>query len=559
MESLIKVLIVLFCGLGYISGQMGPLVETNLGKIRGSIMRSEKGIGFYAFRGIRYAEPPVGENRFKAPVPVKKWFGELDATRDGFMCPQKAVQLDFLSEDCLILNVYSKNLSGNKSVLFYIHGGANAFGSSHSIEAAGPEYLMDSDIVLVTMNFRLGALGYLTTQTKDAPGNYGYLDQLMALQWVHDHISKFGGNPGSVTIMGISAGAFAVTLHMASPLSQGLFHRAIAMSGSATNEYAIDNLKWTQKLAHETSCPRFNAADVLDCLRKVPWQKIVEISESWMAYNLIDIKWNYEIDGHFLTKHPTHSFAEGNFTKIPIMTGITKDEFTYLIFSQENNTALLNDISLNFEKYAPEFFLHNFSEPMAAKKTEKVRTFYLGNKTIAEQNLTNFGAIFADTLINHGVHRLVDLARKYVDVFYYRFDFNGSLGAYVNWEGKSRGVCHGDDLQYILKRHKLQRQLNRYDPEWFMVERMVGIFSSFAQNGSSQTIDGVKWLSSNKTDVNTFYIDRKVKLGNEPYVERFRLWDSLYPLGKVGSSGVKNSASLMVVLVFLFNLFKFVF
>ena len=91
---------------------------------------------------------------------------------------------------------------------------------------------------------------------------------------------------------------------------------------------------------------------------------------------------------------------------------------------------------MNFEKYAAEFFLHNFTDP---KKAEKVKTFYLGNKSIAEQNLTNFGEIFADTLINHGVHRLVDLARKHVDVFYYRFDFNGSLGAYVNWEGKSRG------------------------------------------------------------------------------------------------------------------------
>ncbi|XP_055902947.1 esterase E4-like [Eupeodes corollae] len=564
MESflLVNLLFILSCcGFGLVSGQnrpnWPPIVETNLGTIRGFIMRTDKGSPFIAFRGIRYAEAPIGEKRFKAPIAIKSWAGELDATQDGFMCPQTGKPAHLISEDCLFLNVYSKNTTTtvNRPVIVYLHGGANVYGGSHSLEA-GPEYLMESDIVLVTMNFRLGAFGYLSTRTKEAPGNFGYLDQLMALQWVHDHISRFGGNPHSVTIIGMSAGAMAVTLHMASPLSQGLFHRAVAMSGSATSEHLIDNLYWAQKLAHQTSCPRFNAVDMLECLRKLPWEQIVSVCDSWQFYNLLDMKWNYEVDGYFLKKRPAELFAEGNFSKIPILTGITKDEFTFMISSQENNTGFLNDVSLNFEKYAQEFFMHNFTDNNPkAKKAEKVRNFYLGNKTIAEQNLSNFGEIFSDTLISHGVHRLVELARKWVDVYYYRFDFQGNSGAYTNWQGKPRGVNHGDDLQYFMKRQKLKRHINQNDSEWFMVERMVGLVSSFAEDGSPQNIDGIKWLPSNKFAVNTMYIDEKVTLGSEPYADRFHLWDTLYPLSKSGNSALSSGISLMVALIFLCQFF----
>ncbi|XP_055850671.1 juvenile hormone esterase-like [Episyrphus balteatus] len=468
MINVLKVLIVFF-GFKLICAQISPVVETNVGKIRGSIMKTEKGSEFLGFRGIRYAEAPIGEKRFKAPIAIKKWPGVIDATHDGFMCPQIGKPINMMSEDCLILNVYTKSLTEKKSVIIYIPGGANIYGGSHSIETAGPEYLMESDIVLVTISFRLGALGFLSTRTKEAPGNVGYLDQVMAFEWVHDHITKFGGNPKSVTILGMSSGSFAVTLHLASPLSQGLFHKAIAMSGSAIADLHFDNLQCTQKLARETSCPIYNPKDVVSCLRKLPWQTIVGVVDSWKFYNLTDMKWSYEIDGNFLTKSPTVTFAEGNFSKVPILTGITKDEFTYMIYSQENNSGLLNDINMNFEKYAPEFFTHIFDET----KIKKLRNFYLGNEAIDKENLRKFGEIFSDAIIINAINRLIQLARQYVDVFYYRFDYLGRYGIFENWNRKPLGVNHGDDLQYVIKRKYLRQTIKLYDPEWFMVERMI--------------------------------------------------------------------------------------
>ncbi|XP_055902948.1 esterase FE4-like [Eupeodes corollae] len=527
MTNLLKIFVLLLF-LELLSAQISTLVETHLGKIRGSLMKTEKGSDFIGFRGIKYAEPPIGENRFKPPIAIKPWSGELNATTDGFMCPQVGKPMHLLSEDCLVINVYTKHSNKNQSVVVFIHGGANIYGNSHSEHGAGPEFLMENDIVFVTMNYRLGPFGFLTTRTKEAPGNYGYLDQVMALEWVHDHISKFGGNPRSVTIFGISSGSIYVSLHLVSPRSQGLFHKAIIMSGSATADYEFDNLHWGRKLARELACPIYNPPDVLDCLRKLPWTTIVSVASSWDFFNMTDMKWSYQIDGHFLTKPPTVTFAEGNFSKIPILTGLTKDEYTFMFNIHENNSGLLNDITLNFAKYAPKFFVHNFDDPKI-DKTKIVQSFYLGNQSLAKQKLSNFGKIFSDSMANYSINRLVQLARKFVDVYYYRFDYLGRFGVFENWEGKPLGVNHADDLQYIIKRRMLRKTINPNDPEWFMVTRMVKVITTFAETGSPE-LDGVKWLPSNKTAVNTMYIGRKVKLGFEPLKERLQLWDKLFPV-----------------------------
>ncbi|XP_055850672.1 juvenile hormone esterase-like [Episyrphus balteatus] len=505
----------------------GPIVGTSLGKIHGSIMKTVTNRKIKAFRGIPYAEPPIGKNRFEAPIAKSGWSDSLrDATIDGFICPQLGTPKELLSEDCLVLNVYTKNLKGNKSVIFYIHGGGNEDGTGHSLYT-GPQYLMDHDIVLVTFNYRLGALGFLSTGTNQTSDNNGYLDQVMALQWVHDHISNFGGNPKSVTLLGMSSGAVSTIYHMASPLSKGLFHRVIAMSGSGTHRFPRNNLFWTRKLAKSTSCPMYNSKDLIECLRKVSWERINEVAESWQTYGFIDIKWTYDIDGHFLLDTPVNIFAEGKFNKVPLMTGITKDEFTNTVFHQKNNIELLDDISMNFDKYAPDMFLY---EP-DAEKSRKIQEFYLKNQTISNQSLENFGRIFADCIVGHAVHRLLELTRKHQDVFFYRFDHLGLYSVGVDGDGKPIGlVCHADDLQYIFPGIKLGAQNAPEHTEMWMVERISGLFSSFAKNGAPDDIFRLKWLPSNSTHVHTMYIGRNVTLGPAPYTDRFQLWDTLFPV-----------------------------
>lgn len=155
-------------------------------------------------------------------MPVKPWNGTFDAVSDSPKCPQPVKSAAEISEDCLRLNVYTKNVSiaALKPVIVFIHSGG-FYESSGRSDEFGPQYLIRRDIVLVTINYRLAALGFLSTGTKEAPGNNGLKDQVLALRWVKAHIQLFGGNPNSITLMGYSAGAMSVTLHMVSPMSKG--------------------------------------------------------------------------------------------------------------------------------------------------------------------------------------------------------------------------------------------------------------------------------------------------------------------------------------------------
>lgn len=300
-----------------------PFVSTSLGQIQGTVMHSFLGRPIYAFRGIPYAQPPVGNLRFEQPRAVKPWGNQvLLALEDSLICPQRGLT-QLMSEDCLKLNIFSHNLTAKSPVMVYIHGGANVLGSGHSVYEAGPEYLLDHDVVLVAINYRLGALGFLSG------GNYGYLDQVMALEWVKLHISDFGGDPDVVTLLGMSAGSMAVSLHLASPLSTGLFHRAILMSGSATNHFSIHNMFWTRLLARQVGCPMYDSFDMTQCLRNVSWQRIVEVCADWEQYKFVNMKWNYEIDGNFMPRHPTTLIDKGEFNRVPLLVTFTQNELDY--------------------------------------------------------------------------------------------------------------------------------------------------------------------------------------------------------------------------------------
>lgn len=250
-----------------------PIVVTALGKIQGRVLESRLGTLFHAFRGIRYARPPVENLRFKPPESVNQWSGVFDATEDGPMCPQPSYNLTDISEDCLRINIYTRDLSqiNRRPVIFYIHPGAFAQTSGQSKYFAGPQNFMDRDVVLVTINYRLGALGFLSTGTGDAPGNNGLKDQVMALKWVKLHIGRFGGDPNTVTIMGYSAGAISVTLHMVSPMSRGLFHRAIVMSGASTAQWELpnDQMELAKRQARVLNCSDANVELIMQCLKSV--------------------------------------------------------------------------------------------------------------------------------------------------------------------------------------------------------------------------------------------------------------------------------------------------
>lgn len=245
------------------------IVEIDDGKLDGTMMRSRKGIEFHAFLKIPFAQPPVGNLRFKAPLRNDKWEDVYNAKEYGPMCSQYINFGALMSENCLHLNVYTRSISsGNlKPVIVYIHGGALEVGSG---VVEKPNYLMDRDVVVVTINYRLGPLGFLAIGKSDAMGSMGLKDQTLALQWVQRNIEKFGGDHLSVTLAGLSAGSISATAHMVSEMSKGLFHKVIALSSAITWQKGLEsnNLKNAQRLAANLNCSA-NVDAIVECLQWV--------------------------------------------------------------------------------------------------------------------------------------------------------------------------------------------------------------------------------------------------------------------------------------------------
>lgn len=253
---------------------VGLVVQIDGGLIEGRAWETRTGETFHAFLKIPFAEPPLNQLRFLDPRPALPWEGILNATEYSPMCTQvNLLSNSPVSEDCLYLNVFSRSLSSNDSsrlrpVIVYIHGGAFQLGSASDHE---PHLLMERDVVLVTTNYRLGAFGFLSLGTRNIPGNAGFKDQVLALKWVQKNIRYFGGDPDLVTLMGNSAGAYSVTAHMVSPMSKGLFHRVIALSGSITYQRKLESnyLELAQKLAEKMNCTISDTDDMTECLQAV--------------------------------------------------------------------------------------------------------------------------------------------------------------------------------------------------------------------------------------------------------------------------------------------------
>jgi para-nitrobenzyl esterase len=300
------------------------------------------------WKGIPFAAAPVGERRFAPPRPVAPWRGVVDARDYGPSCPQQDLGPEWLlggfagpqSEDCLSLNVWAFDDARVRPVMVFIYGGGFVAGSS-----AWPLYEADrlaraGDVVVVTFNYRLGALGFLTTDAlaaaspDGAAGNYGLLDQLAALRWVRDHIAKVGGDPGNVTIFGESAGAISVCALLGAPAADGLFHRAIMQSGMCTLPLAREagplglppSRVAGQRLVADVGCA--GARDEVECLRALPADALVRASRLTSIFTgdvAALAATSPHVDGVWLREQPLERLRRGE-ADVPFLAGSNADE-----------------------------------------------------------------------------------------------------------------------------------------------------------------------------------------------------------------------------------------
>ncbi|XP_040183715.1 uncharacterized protein LOC120916837 [Rana temporaria] len=330
-----------------------PLVGTRYGKLLGkTVTVKETDRSVHAFYGIPFAEPPVGPLRFAASGPPKAWNGVREATEQPPMCLQSTdivksmiemfkakLTLPATSEDCLYLNIFTpadRGQDANLPVMVFIHGGALAIGGAFMCE--GFALSAHENVIVVSIQYRLGITGFFSSGDSKAPGNYGFLDQVEALHWVQENIADFGGNPDSVTIFGESAGGMSVSALVLSPLAKGLFHRAIAESGTALvpgmfTKAAEETIFVRNIIANISGC---DLASLADCLKAKSEEEILSIS-STMKFVTPPVT----VDGVFLPKPAEQILAEKENNPVEFMTGVVEQECGWVLPTAMNMTELL--------------------------------------------------------------------------------------------------------------------------------------------------------------------------------------------------------------------------
>jgi len=314
------------------------ILQTAAGTVRG--VESD---GLRIFRGIPYAQPPLGFLRFQAPQPITNQ-RDLDATKFGAIALQNPDRLDYIwggypaspDEDCLTLNIWAPSADGPlRPVMVWIHGGAFVFGSGSSFWYEGARLARRGNVVVVTINYRLGVFGFLnlsglgdTRYTESA--NCGLLDQIAALGWVKENIAAFGGDPANITVFGESAGGASITCLMAMPRARGLFQRAIVQSGGP-------NLVHSAALSTQVAQAFLHLAGVArpEDLQQMPTAELLQAQARLLAANDFggDAVFGPTVDGVTLPRPPLHAIRDGSAAEVTLLTGMTRDEFRLWILT----------------------------------------------------------------------------------------------------------------------------------------------------------------------------------------------------------------------------------
>lgn len=323
------------------------------------------------FRGIPYAEPPVGQLRFKEPKKLENKLIDFDATQfpnrsaqDEWDPEQKFYQKEFyndsiyrttISEDSLYLNIWAPEINENKlkPVMLYIHGGAFLSGTGHEIEFRTEEYA-EKDILLVTINYRLGIFGFLThpwlyEESQKSCGFYGILDQIAALEWIQKNIAAFGGDPKNITICGQSAGAMSVETLLATPLANDKFHKAIIQSGGGYPQYLITNPKLEEAFDFGEKLMNKVGINNLEELRNVSTEELLEVQH--FAMSITDngrLPFGPVINKQALEESVSEAIANGNIHSVPIIIGSTKDDITVSDEEKKTGTNQMLESNVNF-------------------------------------------------------------------------------------------------------------------------------------------------------------------------------------------------------------------
>ncbi|KAL0820645.1 hypothetical protein ABMA28_006480 [Loxostege sticticalis] len=463
-------------------------VQTTEGTVVGAKAMDGDYIEFY---GIPYAGSVSGENRFKAAPRPAKHNVEFKAVEMGIFCVQPSVHGQVGKEDCLTLNIFTRNFTTPKPVIVWLDG-------EEYLKSDTPRYsfksLVQSDIVFVAVNYRLSIFGFLCLGVEEAPGNAGLKDVVQALKWIQENVAGFGGDPNNVMLLGHGSGAALVDLLTMSPLTEGLLAKAVALSGSALSPWAMaqDPAGYAKALGEKLQYTDKSNAELATLLTNTPVDVLInEINQFSFTNNSVlfaPCVENTKLNGSFLEDDPLKLIQRGKYQKIPFIASYVNREGTMRV-KEAVHSKWLKKMQDDFKAFLPAN-LDLKNETVRNNVSEEVRLFYFGDtKDISDttpDNIHDYFSYQGDSLITVPVIRGVqERAKSGSQPWLLEFAYKD-----VNYDWpypniRLDGVKHGDILDYIFD---LDSKHVSEKPKKSLVERLV----AFAKNG--QPGDGTLWM-----------------------------------------------------------------
>ncbi|XP_075529767.1 acetylcholinesterase-like [Dermacentor variabilis] len=485
--------------------------QTTEGMVRGKVVRVlDKSVEEY--RGIPFAEPPLGKLRFRPPLPKQPWEGTVDATAGNTACPQvllEGITMGNLSftEDCLQLNVWVPEVANDsgsrRPVLVWIHGGAFTFGSANTANCSGVLLAALIGVVVVSMNYRLGILGFMNVYSSEAPGNVGLLDQNMALKWVQRNIGHFGGDPERVTLFGEGAGSMSVHTQIMSPLSRRLFKRAVLMSGTMysrdTWDTVYESIVKAYKVANVLGCSNSariglspNVETIVDCMRNKSADELSTASLVVAAPKMAPFLPTYS--NKFLPQSPLGALKRGFFSSVDVLAGVTLDEGAAFLLFPLVPELLVEDL----QGSPPEELVKSLRSALWRRLKENIRDILETYTKEAPKDDNNalrrqYIDYLSDRLFNCPLQFFAEKhSEKDNKVFTYVFTHKTAMFPLPGW----MGAPHGSDVAFAFGH---PYAVNPDSPDGRMAEAFVRMLASFGENGIPELPDNESWPRYSKS------------------------------------------------------------
>ncbi|CAH1115540.1 unnamed protein product [Psylliodes chrysocephalus] len=530
------------------------LLDFPLGRVLGKTRTTITGVTLYSFQGVPFAEPPVNELRFQAPIPKEPWDGIINGTEERSYCLQMTTDNVDGDEDCLFINIFSPKdpkLNSKLPVMVYMYGGGFIEGASSDVNI-GPDHLMDYDVVYVTLNYRVGPFGFFSTGDDAIPGNAGLKDQVLAMKFVNKYIQYFGGDPDKVTIFGQSAGGASVHYHVLSPQSKGLFRAAICESGSSISAWASQrNQTEISFRLVEIINPDFvnrkpSSSEVYEYLKTLPATTIDraahvihkmespsdnQIQQGFFFAPVIE----HDHEDAFLTQSMYKMLQNGEFNDVKVIIGVNSEESLFYVTDEKfPNVTIAVDSDNTI--LVPRSL--NAKESDHAAIAQKIKDFYSPylNFTGNWRSLIKY---FSDQSFARSLIKSAELQSRWADVYFYEFQYHGVLGGFTNDPviGFSDDCRHGEETSYILRRNYgglNTTDLSKYpEIDQTVQKRIIRMWTDFAKylNPTPEPIDllqNITWPTVKPNDFQYLAIGAWLEVRKNPKEDMYRFWEQIF-------------------------------